>query len=434
MTQPEQRFDQRHMAARFQHVEGAPGDRQGKGETVGPGLDAQAADDVEQHHRGQEHGRRARHGDGGEQVLVTEEQEAQPAQQEAGHGQPPVAHGRRHHPHVGGDQLGRAGEGRIQGRHRRDHERQVEHQHGRLAQKTRQGGDHGLALALVEARVDADDAENQDPGDGNPGRVQEAFARRRPVGEKTAVHHHRIVERIAPDLQQGDGQQDPTGAARVGAGADHRRHVEFRPRHGQGQQNRQPEVKQRRLHHVRAQRRAQAAQHGIAQGQHGDSDDGERVAGGARRAEDDADDQKVGEYLAQQPHADHQVVGPTAHGPVMIGQEVLHAARPVAEADAVDDHPAGQEAQVIGGIGQGPRDPVIEAQNRSIHQRARENPGRDLGQGQGQQARRAAVVARAAEEPIGGANLGRQQETGDGDRGDGGNQVGRHGGKGLRRV
>ena len=81
-----------------------------------------------------------------------------------------------------------------------DDERQIEEHHRRAAEQSIEGDLHGLAVDLVQARMDTQQREPEDTEHADPGGVSEALAGGFLIRDETAVHHHRIMERITPDL------------------------------------------------------------------------------------------------------------------------------------------------------------------------------------------------------------------------------------------
>jgi hypothetical protein len=112
--------------------------------------------------------------------------------------------------------------------------------------------------------------------------------------------------------------------------------------------------------------------------------------------EQESDHEQVGEHLADQAQGDDQVVATRAKAPEIRAEIGLNAVCAMPEPQRIDDPGADEEGKVVGGIGQHAGDAVEIAENARVEQRAREDPGRDLGQHQSPHVRRLAAFAGAA--------------------------------------
>ena len=143
----------------------------------------------------------------------------------------------------------------------------------------------------------ADETEGEDAHDAQPGGVVEAFPGGFPVGEEAAVHHHGVVQRIAPDLQEGDAEQNPAGTARIRAADREGGDVVSADDAGLDDQRDQHGNEHAHLKHVGPKRGAESAQNRVSERDECQHHDGCDIGGRSRRPEYDPDHQKIGENL-----------------------------------------------------------------------------------------------------------------------------------------
>ena len=149
--------------------------------------------------------------------------------------------------------------------------------------------------------------------------MQKGGPRGAPIDQKAPVHHHGIMRGIAQDLKRRHHQQHPARTGPRNAGRrQHRAQTEIRRRHHGTDGCQQHDEKDRHLEHIRAQRRAQTAQHGIGQTHQRQCPDGNLVGIGRARkrdAEDQPDHQQVRKHFREQARGHHDVVGGSARTP-----------------------------------------------------------------------------------------------------------------------